>query len=117
MPAAYADIAAASRDAVVATWSDAAIAARYPGAIDGTVQPAEGFFDSVADAQAVIDARAQLIGRERRRFAVDVADLIWPELPMQARLVDAEQRIDGGVGIARIEVDLESGTTSLETFG
>ena len=62
MPATPADIAAASRDVVVATWSDATIAGRYPSARDGSVQPEDGFFDAIADAQTVINARGALIG-------------------------------------------------------
>ena len=51
MPADPADIAAASRDAVVASWEGAAVAARYPNARDGLVAPARGFCDAAADAQ------------------------------------------------------------------
>lgn len=120
MPADIADIAAASRDAVTATWTSAVNAARYPNARDGTVKPATGYFDRVADAQTIVDARGALIGIDRRRFAVDVHDLIWPDIESglpTARLVDVEQNADLACLTARIEIDLDAGTTSLELFG
>ncbi len=120
MPALPADIAAASREAAIATWSDPAIAARYPASRDGSVTPATGFCDSVADAQTLIDARGALIGVERRRFAVTAQDLVWPDPALVmpgARLIDAEQRVDADFLVARVELDLDAGTTSLELFG
>lgn len=120
MPATDADIAAASRDAVTATWSNATIAARYPSARDGSVDPARGYFDSLADAQAMADARGALIGVERRRFAV-VAEEVLAIDPTagvpQARVIDSEQALDATMLAARIEVDLEQDRTSLEVFG
>jgi hypothetical protein len=120
MPALPADIAAASRDAVTATWESAAVAARYPSARDGSAEPATGFFDSIADAQAVVNARGALIGVDRRRYAVGVGEIVWPDLSAgvpSVRLIDAEQRVDGVCLLARIEIDLETETTNLEAFG
>jgi hypothetical protein len=120
MPALPADIAAASREVAISTWSDAAIAARYPAARDGSVTPAMGYCDNAADAESVIKARGALIGVERRRFAVTVQDLVWPDpasgIPT-ARLIDGEQRVDGAFLMARVELDLEAETSSFELFG
>ncbi len=120
MPASPTDIAAGSRDIATATWSDAAIAARYPSARDGSVTPATGYFDAVADAQAVIDARGALIGVERRRFTAVIDGLAWPSVSTgvpQLRLIDDEQAADVACIAARIEIDLETETTSYELFG
>lgn len=120
MPADFDDIAAATRAAAIATWSSAATIARYPNARDGTVTPAPGFFDSIADAQTAANARGTLIGAERRRFAVDVQELIWPDVESGVptiRLVDGEQGADLPCLTARIEIDLDAETTSLELFG
>lgn len=120
MPASDADIAAASRDVVTATWSSTTIAARYPSARDGSLDPASGYFDSLADAQAIADARGELIGAERRRFAVVVEQLlnIDPTAGVpQARVIDSEQALDATMLAARIEVDLEQDRTSYELFG
>lgn len=120
MPATDADIAAASRDAVTATWSNAAIAVRYPSARDGSLDPARGYFDSLADAQAIADARGALIGVERRRFTV-VAEEVLAIDPTsgvpQARVIDSEQALDATMLGARVEVDLEQDRTSMELFG
>jgi hypothetical protein len=120
MPATAADIAAASRDAAIATWSDAGIGSRYPSARDGSVTPATGFFDASGDAQTVIDARGALIGIERRRFTVGVDDLLWPAISTglpQVQLIDGEQAVSATFLAARIEIDLEAETTSYELFG
>ncbi|MEG3167506.1 hypothetical protein U1737_04780 [Sphingomonas sp. LB3N6] len=120
MPALPADIAAASREVAISTWSDPAIAARYPAARDGSVTPATGYCDSAADADAIINARGVLIGVERRRFAVAVQDLVWPDpatgIPT-VQLVDNEQRADGAFLVARVELDLDAETSSFELFG
>ncbi len=120
MPALPADIAAASREVAISTWSDPAIVARYPAARDGSVTPANGYCDSAADADTIIQARGALIGVERRRFAVTVQGLVWPDpasgIPT-ARLIDTEQRADGAFLVARVELDLDAETTSLELFG
>lgn len=120
MPALPADIAAASRDVVTATWSDPAIAARYPSARDGSVTPADGYFDAVADAQTVVTARGALIGADRRRFSAVASDVLWPTMSNglpQARLVDREQGADLTCLVARLELDLEAETTTYELFG
>lgn len=120
MPATAADIAAASRDVVTATWADATIAGRYPTARDGSIDPATGYFDAIADAQTVVDARGALIGTERRRFSVTAYDLIWPTVSTASpcvQLVDAEQGVNAVHLDARIELDLEAETTTFEMLG
>jgi hypothetical protein len=121
MPATTGDIAAASRDVAVASWTSATIAGRYPSARDGSTEPAVGYFDTQADAQTMVDARATLIGTERRRFAVAVGDVLWPSIstavPTMA-LTDAEQSASAlNCLVARIEIDLEAETTNIELFG
>lgn len=120
MPALPADIAAVTRPATIITWADAAIAARYPSARDGSVTTSDGFCDNPAHSQALINARGALIGAERGRHSVEVHDIVWPDLSAgmpQARLVDGELQLDRGVLLARIEIDLEAEVTALETFG
>lgn len=120
MPALLTDIGAASRDVVTAGWADPAIAARYPGARDGSTDIAAGYFDLLSDAQKVADARGALIGVERRRFAIGVREIVWTDILAgvpQAQLVDAEQGADGVFLAARIEIDLDAETMNLELFG
>jgi hypothetical protein len=121
MPADPADIGPAIRDVAVATWTDAAIVARYPSqARDGSASPADGYFDAIADAQTVVNARGAIIGTETRRFAVSVNDLEWPVISTSVplfRLVDAEQGANVTLFASRIELDLENEVTALELFG
>uniref|UniRef100_UPI0035C9C7B5 hypothetical protein n=1 Tax=uncultured Sphingomonas sp. TaxID=158754 RepID=UPI0035C9C7B5 len=120
MPALDSDIAVASRDVAVATFTSATIAARYPDARDGSVDAAAGYFDNIADAQAVVNARGALIGTERRRFTVIAQDLAWPSVSTalpQVSLIDAEQDASGSFLVARVELDLEADTTTYEVFG
>lgn len=120
MPATVGDIAAGTRHARVETWSDAAIKTRYPSARDGAAEPAEGFFDSAANAATAVAARGTLFGVERRRFVAEVQDLLWPDpaaaIPI-VQLVDAEQAINGKTLPARIEVNLNDEATRYEVFG
>lgn len=121
MPADPADIAPGSRDVAVASWTDAAIVARYPSqARDGSLTPADGYFDGIADAQTVVNARGAIIGTETRRFAVKVDDLVWPTLSTSVptfKLVDAEQGVNVVLFASRIELDLEGEQTAIELFG
>lgn len=120
MPATPADIGAAMRAAVTATWSDAAIQARYPSARDGLTAPIEGMCDAVADAQALVNARGALVGVERGRFGVVVAEALLLDpaagLP-QIRLVDAELAVDAATMALRLAVDLNAETTTFEVMG
>lgn len=114
------DIGPAKREAIIVSVSDTAIQTRFPNARDQAQSPAEGFFDAEADAQTALTARAAIIGVFRRRFTVEVADLIQPDLSAGLpayRLTDAEQGIDAVCIAARIEVDLENEQTNVELMG
>lgn len=121
MPALPEDIAPGIRRARVEAWESAAVKVRYPSARDGSVQPAEGFFDNAADGAAAIAARGAIFGTERRRFTVRAAELIWPD-PAAAgiptiTLNDPEQKVNGPMIAARIEINLEDERTAYEVFG
>ncbi|TVV75544.1 hypothetical protein [Sphingomonas solaris] len=108
------------REQTVATWSNPSISLRYPSARDAQADPAAGFFDTIVHAQVMVDARAVLLGVERRRFVVLAQDVIWldPSLGLPSvTLTDAEQGAGGTFIVTRIEVNLEAGTTTLELFG
>jgi hypothetical protein len=121
MPATTTDIVAGTRRAKIETWSSATIKVRYPSARDGGAEPAEGMFDAAADADTALAQRAALFGVERRSFAVEAADIVWPDptagLPIAA-LTDPEQSAAAQKTIVvRIEVDLDAEATSFEVFG
>jgi hypothetical protein len=120
MPATPADIGAAIRDVIYATWQDTTIAARYPSSRDATLDPPDGYFDNLADAQAVMNARGALIGVDRRRWSVEASDLVWPDLSSglpSATLIDPEQAVNALCLTSRIELDLEAEATTAELFG
>lgn len=124
MPAIPSDIAAALRPQIVVSSEDASIKARFPSAQDNSAEPAEGFFDSRADAEAAGAQRRAMIGVARRRFAVTVDDMLFIDgagsfggaVPTH-RLIDSEQGVDAPMMVTRIEVDLENEQTNLEYFG
>ncbi len=119
MPATAADIAAGTRPAQIESWSSATMKSRYPNARDGSQSPAEGFFDSAANAVTAITARGALLGTERRRFQVVVNDLIWPtpELGLPTVILnDPEQGVSAVALVSRVEVDLEDEVTNYEVM-
>lgn len=120
MPAQPSDIAAALRQQIVVSSEDATIKARFPSARDNSDEPAEGFFDLRAGAEAAGVQRRALIGMVRRRFAVTVDDMLFIDAAGMVpthRLIDSEQGVDAAVMVGRVEVDLENEQTSLEYFG
>jgi hypothetical protein len=120
MPALAADIGPAMRDAQVATIDDSTIKDRFPGARDGKESPAEGFFDLVNEAEDCLIGRSALIGALRRRFAVSVAEMMLIDIAGGVptyHLIDTQHGVDTPCLVARIEVDTEAETTSMELFG
>lgn len=120
MPALPADISRALRRAIIVEAEDAAVKATYAQARDGRTTPATGYYDDADDAQDAMDARLAVIGTARRRFAVPVAALIFPDLsggvPVWT-LIDAENDVNGKHLTARLELDAETETTTMELFG
>lgn len=120
MPALPADIARAMRRATIVAAQNPAIKAAFAQARDGLAAPATGYFDSAADASAALAGRMALIGVVRRRFAVTVAGMVFPDLSGGVpawTLVDAENDVNGKAIVARLQIDAEEEVTVMETFG
>lgn len=117
MPALPSDIAAALRPQIVVSNEDAAIKARFPNARDNSAEPAEGWFDQRAHAEASVAMRRALVGVARRRFAVAVDDLIEVAGVETHRVIDGEQVLDAPMMTARFEIDLEAEESKVEYFG
>ncbi len=120
MPALAADIARAQRRATIVEAENAAIKAVYAQARDGRSSPAVGYFDSASDAQAAMDARKGINAVIRRRFAVTVDGLVFPDLSSGVpvwTLIDAENDANGPFLVARIEFDTENEITTMELYG
>lgn len=120
MPALTADIARATRRATIVEADNPAIKAVYAQARDGRSAPATGYYDSAADAQDAMDARMAIGGVVRRRFAVPVAEMIFPDLSGGVpvwMLIDAENDVNGKHLTARLELDAETEMTTMELYG
>lgn len=120
MPALAADIDAATREAIIVKVQDAAILTRFPNARDGQKEPATGYFDSAADASAALAVRAALTGTVRRRFKVQVQDLVVPSLSAGVpcfRLTDTEQAVNAVHLTGRLEVNFEDEASAMELVG
>ncbi|MCW2366592.1 hypothetical protein M2341_002039 [Sphingobium sp. B7D2B] len=115
------DVAASSRAAAIVIVSDTALLDRFPTARDGQKAPAEGYCDSAADTETILNARAALIGQQgRRRFAVKIAAVLDVSLDGGVpcfRLTDDEQLVDTPMMVGRLEIDLEEEMSTLELFG
>lgn len=120
MSALPADIVRATRAARTVTRVDTAIQSAFAKARDQGDAPQAGYFQSAAHAALALDVQAALIATFRRRFAVRVAGEIAID-PMTSiptfHLTDSEQDIDDAVLLTRIELDLETETTSIEVIG
>ncbi|MGD9470610.1 MAG: hypothetical protein AB7G24_00765 [Novosphingobium sp.] len=120
MPATPANIARAIRAARVVTRSDSAIQAAFPDARDQLDAPRPGYFELAADGETALELVAQLIGVRRRRFVVEIDGLVWLD-PADGvptwHLTDAELGVDDDMLLTRIEVDMESETTTVELWG
>lgn len=114
-----ADIARATRPASTITSEDAAVLARQPGARDGLASPRVGFWDSAADATAVLSQAAALIGTERRRFLVQVQSVLALDASTATpaiTLIDANLVVNAAGLAARIVIDDDAETTTLEVM-
>lgn len=120
MPALAADIARAQRRATIVEAENTSIKAVYVQARDARSAPSVGYYDSAADAQTAMDARKGINAVIRRRFAVPVAELLFPDLSGGVpawTLIDAENDVNGKHIVARLELDGEAEVTTMELFG
>lgn len=120
MAALPADIIRATRRARIVTREDAAILTRFPAAGDQAKAPEAGFFESAADASAVLAIKAALTGTFRRRFAVIIDETVWIDpttgIPTFS-LTDTELGVDGPVLVTRWRADMNEERTELEVIG
>ncbi len=120
MAALPADIVRATRQARVVTHEDAAVKALFPDARDGSKSADPGYFENASDASAALALKAALNGTFRDRFIVSIADEVWID-PLAgvptARVICPELGADLPALVTRVEVDMESETTKLETLG
>lgn len=115
MAALPADIIRATRAARVVTWTGPTTEGR-----DGLRSIEPGYFEDPADAAAVLESKAELIGVQRRRFRIDAQGEIQVEPSVSIpsfRLIDDELGVDLPAILTRFEYDMETETSSLEVIG
>lgn len=126
MPATVARIAFVSEATRNSVAQDAAIKTRYGTAARDTLdQPAESFFDTAADVQAMVDERFALLKGDRRRFDVSVSGLLtftgaldFSQVAPTVTLIDDEKAASMTAIITGIPgKDYEAETTSLSIWG
>jgi hypothetical protein len=107
-----------------ATATTPAVKERHGELARETEDPIEAYFDNVADAQAIADARQALLSPERRRFnvatvglehglALNYLDGVIPN----GHYVDTAKAADMDVLVAEVGFDFEKQRTSLRVWG
>lgn len=124
--------ATASDSAVEALWGDAArdtSAVKSKTDLTGQTvdaeKPVETYFDNVADAQAVVNARLALLKQPRRRFEIQIGELLdfSGGLAFESQVptfgfIDDEKAANMNGLLASIEaLDFETGRTTVQVWG
>lgn len=106
-----------------ATSTTTAAQTRYGSLARKTDDPVVTYFDNVADAQVVADARQALMSVERRRFRVGVSSveealgLNYLGAVPKGRYVDSERNANLPVLISEISVDLSRLNAAFTVWG
>jgi len=106
-----------------ATSTTASVQTRYGSLARQTLDPVETYFDNVADAQVVADARQTLMSADRRRFRVNVSSveealgLSYVGAVPIGRYVDAERNANRPVLVSEISVDLSRLNATFTVWG
>jgi len=102
----------------------AAVTERHGSLARRDDEPVETFFDSVADAHTMADARQALLSPERRRFSVTVAgldaalelDIAGPELPVGS-WNDPDKSLARDVAVSGVGFDFGAQKAALVVWG
>ena len=106
-----------------ATSTTTAVQTRHGALARESADPVPTFFDNVANAQVIADARQSLFSSERRLFEVAVrgtAEMaaLDPESGVPVgRFVDSERGVDRKVLIGQVEIDLAGGKSAAVIWG
>lgn len=106
-----------------ATSVTASVQTRYGALARQSDDPVVTFFDNVADAQIVADARQALMSAERRRFRVGVSTveealaLSYIGAVPKGRYVDSERNANLPVLVSEITVDLSRLNAAFTVWG
>lgn len=112
------------REATFARFTNSATLVVRPDAQDGYAAVREGFWDTAADAQVIVNELAGVLGVDRKHEAVETdspfglgsAIALTPRVP-RARLIDREAEFDRTMLIKGVSIDLGTGRNSIEAMG
>jgi hypothetical protein len=112
------------RESSFARYTNAAMLAIRGDAQDGYSSVIEGFWDTAADAQVLLNERATVLGVERRREAIETetpfglgsAIALTPRVP-RVRAINRETEFDRIMLIKGVSIDLMTGRNSIEALG
>lgn len=114
-----------SRESEFATESNAAVLVARTSARDGYSQPQEGFWDTAAQAQLILDERALVLMADRKREAVETTEPfklgtaslpLTPSLP-RVRMIDQQSDFDRVMMIRGVAIDLGVDRNAIEVIG
>lgn len=111
------------REAEFARVSNGAVLIARPSANDGFAQVREGFFDSTADAQILLNELAAVVSVDRVREAIETDTpfqlgttlVLTPAIP-KARIIDPSNGLDKTGLIKGVAVDLATDRNSIEVL-
>lgn len=102
---------------------DGVMKERYRDLARESEDPIETFFENTADAQKVADARQALLGKERRRFSVqvtgvkDVLELSESRTIHLVRYTDEQRGVNRSMLICDFAIDLAAGKADITLWG
>lgn len=102
---------------------DTSVAALYGNKARDTKEPVETFFDDQTDADAMAEERLALLSEQRSLVTVSIdsaavgAGLDVSQVLPTVRVIDDEQDRNSSALIVGVGVDMNTGRTTLETWG
>ena len=112
------------READYARVMDGSVLVLHPTASDGYSSVLDGFWDTLADAQVLLNERAGILMVPRRREAIETDSplrigqtlALAPALP-KARVIDKDLEVDRTMIIKGLSVDLGADRNAIEVIG
>lgn len=102
---------------------DSTVDTKYGKLARKTDEPIETYFDDVADAQAICNARKTLLSADRRRFQQSVSGetfalgLTYNQTTPAVTVSDTERLANLSAAIVEIGIDFEAEKSSVMTWG